>query len=170
MTDTCTYTGPGGCDATPVTEGANCPSPTITDFNPKFGPPEGGTTITIMGTDLGVSFNDFTAPGSSITVGGVTCTPDNPDNYMPGQRIDCTTTNSGGSTGTETIMITLPNGRVNSMGTEFTVVSPQITGVVPSRGPQAGGTRLTVYGSDLSIGNIEDTRITVTSGTECTVE
>ena len=89
MTDTCTYTDPGGCDATPVTEGANCPGPMITDFNPKFGPPEGGTTITITGTDLGVSFSDFTAPGSSITVGGATCAPANPENYMPGQRIDC---------------------------------------------------------------------------------
>ena len=170
MTDTCTYTGPGGCDATPVTEGTNCPPPTITDFTPKFGPPEGGTTITITGTDLGVSFSDFTAPGSSITMGGVTCMPTNPDNYMPGQRIDCITTNSGGSTGSETIIITIPNGRADSMNTLFRVVSPQITRVVPSLGPQAGGTRLTVYGSDLNIGNIEDTRITVTSGTECTVE
>ena len=172
MTDTCTYTGPGGCDATPVTEGANCPDPTITDFTPKSGPPEGGTTITIMGTDLGVSFNDFSAPGSSITVGGATCTPINPDNYMPGRRIDCITTDSGGSTGTEAIIIIIPNGRAESTNIplNFRVVSPLIMGVVPSCGPQAGGTRLTVYGSDLSIGNIEDTRITVTSGTECTVE
>ena len=166
MTDTCTYTGP---DATPVTEGANCPPPTITDFNPKSGPSEGGTTITITGTDLGVSFSDFTAPGSSITVGGATCAPTNPDNYMPSQRIDCTT-DSGGSTGSEAIIITIPNGRADSMNTLFRVVSPQITRVFPSRGPQAGGTRLTVYGSDINIGNIEDTRITVTGGTECTVE
>ena len=166
----CAYSGQGGiCDATPITVGSDCAGPSISDFNPKFGPPEGGTTITIAGTDLGISFNDFSAPGSSIQVGGVTCTPTNPDSYVPGRMISCTTTSSGGSTGSEIINIELPNG--HGMSTvRFTTVSPQITGVIPSRGPQAGGTQLTVYGTDLNIGNTENTRITLVGGTECTVE
>ena len=52
----------------------------------------------------------------------------------------------------------------------FRVASPLITGVFPSHGPQAGGTQLTVYGTDLNIGNIEDTRIALVGGTECTVK
>ena len=151
--------------------GSDCAAPSIDNFDPKSGPPEGGTTctITITGTDLGITFNDFISPGSSIEVGGVTCTPSNPDSYIPGQRVSCTTTSSVGSPGTKTILITLPNGP-GTFDTQFNVLSPRVTGVFPSRGPQAGGTQLTVYGIDLNIGNVEDTRITLVGGTECTVK
>jgi plexin A len=122
-----------------------------------------------MGTDLGISFNDFTAPGSSIQVGGVACTPTDPDSYVPGRTVSCITTSSGGSTGPRTILITLPNGAGTS-NTQFNIVSPEITGVFPSRGPQAGGTNLTVYGTNLNIGNTVNTTITLVGGTECTVK
>ena len=166
----CAYSGPGGmCDAMRITMGTDCAGPTISDFIPKSGPPEGGTTITITGTDLGTSFSDFTSPGSSIRVGSVTCTPTDPDNYMPGRMISCNTTSTGGSTGAERITITLPNGAGMS-NAEFNIVSPRVTGVFPSLGPQAGGTQVTVYGTDLNIGNTQDTRITLVGGTECIVE
>jgi plexin A len=171
-TGSCAYSGPGGvCNAAaiPITTGSDCAVPNISDFSPKYGPPEGGTTITITGTDLGISFNDFNAPGSSIRVGGVACTPTDPDGYVPGRRISCITTSSGGSTGPRTILITLPNG-AGASNTQFNIVSPEITGVFPSRGPQAGGTKLTVYGTNLDIGNTENTRITLVGGTECTVK
>ena len=168
---TCAYSGPGGvCDnAMPIIMGSDCAAPRISDFNPKYGPPEGGTTITIMGTNLGVSFSDFTAPGSSIQVGGVSCIPMNPDFYMPGQRISCITTSSGGSTGPMSITITLPNGPGTSSA-QFNIVSSRITGVFPPRGPQAGGTNLTVYGTNLNIGNTGETNITLVGGTQCIVE
>ena len=155
------------CDAMLITEGSNCTNPSISDFDPKSGPPEGGTTIIITGTDLGVSFSDFA--GNSIQVGDVTCTPTNPEDYIPGQTISCITTSSGGSTGAKTILIILPNGAGTS-DMQFNVTSPQITRVFPPRGPQAGGTQLTVYGTDLNIGNIEETRIILVGGTECTVK
>ena len=164
----CAYSG-GVCDATQVTMRADCAGPTISDFIPKYGPPEGGTTITISGTGLGISFSDFISPGSSIRVGGVTCTPTNSDNYVPGRMISCTTTSSGGSTGAERITITLPNGDGMSSAV-FNIVSPRVTGVFPSRGPQAGGTQLTVYGTNLNIGNIEDSRVTLVGGTECIIK
>ena len=102
-------------------------------------------------------------------MGGVTCTPANPDSYIPGQRVSCTTMSSVGNPGLNTILITLPNGAGTS-DTQFNVVSPRVTGVSPSRGPQAGGTQLTVYGTDLNIGNTEDTRITLVGGTECIIK
>ena len=165
----CAYSGPGAvCSATPITMGSDCAGPRITDFNPQSGPPDGGTTIIITGTDLGVSFNDFTE--NTIQVGEFNCTPTNRKNYVSGQTISCNTTDSsGGSPGPKTISITLLNGRGTS-DMQFNVVSPRITRVFPSRGPQAGGTQLTVYGSDLNIGNIVETRITLVGGTECTVK
>ena len=163
----CDYSGPGGmCDAMLIAEGSDCAYPSISDFKPKSGPRDGGTTITITGTDLGVTFSDFTS-GNSIRVGDFNCTPTNPDSYIPGRRISCTITSSGGSTGPKTIHITLPNGDGMS-DAQFNIVSPQITRVFPPRGPQAGGTQLTVYGTDLNVGNIEETRITLVGGTECT--
>jgi plexin A len=162
--DSCSFIG--DCPSQNLaTTGMQCPRPTISDFDPKFGPPEGGTTIIITGTDLGVSFNDFDE--NSIQVGGVNCMPTNPDRYVTGRRISCTTTNSGEST---TVMISLSNGDAISGEMWFTRVSPNITGVFPSRGPQAGGTNLTVYGTNLNIGNTENTRITLVGGTECTVK
>ena len=170
MTDTCSFTE--DCPAMPAQTlaiiGSQCPKPTIIDFNPESGPPDGGTTINITGTDLGVSFNDFTE--NTIQVGEFNCTPTNPDNYVSGRTISCNTTDSsGGSPGPKTIFITLPNG-CGTSDKQFNVVPPQITRVFPSHGPQAGGTQLTVYGSDLNIGNIEDTRITLVGGTECIVK
>ncbi len=35
-----------------ITDGQQCPAPDITNFSPKFGPPGGGTTITITGRNL----------------------------------------------------------------------------------------------------------------------
>ena len=167
MTDTCSFTGDCASQRlnfSLATTGSQCPMPTITDFTPKFGPPEGGTTIIITGTDLGVSFSDFAE--NSIQVGGTNCIPEDSD-YMPGRRISCTTTNSGMSTA---IMITLPNNRDASSVETFTRVSPQVIGVFPLRGPQAGGTNLTVYGTNLDIGNTVNTMITLVGGTECTVK
>ena len=148
-----------------VTTGSQCPMPTIDNFDPEFGPPEGGTTIIITGTNLGVSFSDFAE--DSIQVGGVNCIPEDSDSYEPGRRISCTTTNSTMSTA---VMITLSNGATSSGQTLFTRVSPRVTGVFPLRGPQAGGTNLIVYGTNLDIGNTEDTTITLVGGTECTVK
>ena len=170
MTDTCSFTE--DCPAMPgqtlATIGSQCPSPTIMDFNPKSGPPEGGTTITITGTDLGIAFSDFTGT-DSIQVGGATCIPTNPEDYDSGLVIMCNTTSSRGLTSSRIVSISLPNGNASS-DVRFNVVSPQIMRVFPPRGPQAGGTQLTVYGSDLNIGNIVETRITLVGGTECTVK
>ena len=124
-----------------------------------------------MGRELGVTFDDFTTNSIMIVVEGQTgvpCTPTDRESYVPGREIRCITT-AGGTIGSNAIRISLPS-RSGQSTNQFRVVSPQITRVVPSRGPQAGGTRLTVYGSNLNIGNVEDTTITVTSGTECTVE
>ena len=165
MTDTCSFTE----DCAPqnlATTGSQCPMPTIDNFDPKIGPPEGGTTIVITGTDLGVSFSDFAE--DSIQVGGVNCIPADSNGYESGQRISCTTTNSGASSAIE---ISLPNNRETTSGqTLFTRVSPQVTGVFPPRGPQAGGTNLTVHGTNLDIGNTINTTITLVGGTQCIIK
>ena len=161
--DSCSYTG--DCDT--VIPSSMCPAPILTDFSPKSGPIEGGTTITITGRELGVTFDDFI--NNSITVGGFPCIPSNHESdYIPGRQIRCNTTH-GASLGAKTIQISLPHGSGTS-NTHFTYAAPEIMRVVPIWGPVAGGTRLTVWGSNLNIGNIEDTMISIVTGTKCTIE
>ena len=73
-----------------------CPSPQITmvcsmlqcvsyndilmvQVNPNSGPYQGGTAVTINGTDLGVVFEDII----NVTIGGALCIIDN-SSYQPG--------------------------------------------------------------------------------------
>ena len=161
MTDSCTFSGQ--CDATPVSMATGCPLPTVTDFNPKSGPSQGGTTITITGRELGVNFIDV-----SIRIGSITCTTTDPDSYIPGRQISCTTI-SAVSAGPQILIVTTPAGS-NAPNLQFRYVDPQVSGVVPALGPLAGGTRLTVSGSDLNVGNTENTRVTLVDGTICDVE
>ena len=146
-----------------VDEGASCPAPVIIDFNPKIGPLEGGTTITITGRELGVSIDDF----DSITVGNILCTLVN-SSYIPGRQVLCTTGKLVAST--NSILIRLTTGHLTTSHELFKVATPGVYGVTPSQGPAAGGTRVTVWGTNLSIGNIEDTRIMTSDGVGCIVE
>ena len=148
-----------------VDEGSNCPPPVIIDFNPKIGPLEGGTTITITGRELGVSIDDFVP--DSITVGNILCTLVN-TNYIPGRQILCTTGRLVSLT--NSILIRLQSGAFTTSHELFKVATPGVYGVTPSQGPAAGGTKLTVWGANLNIGNIEDARITTASGIGCIVE
>ena len=153
------------CSTPIANEGSNCPPPVISDFNPKFGPIEGGTTITITGRELGISIDDF-AP-DSIAVGNVLCTLVN-TSYVPGRQILCTTGRLVSLT--NSVLIRLRSGTFTTAHELFQVATPRIHEVTPSRGPAAGGTRLTVWGENLNIGNIEDTRITTINRIECLVK
>jgi hypothetical protein len=44
-------------------------------FEPKSGPIEGGTNLTIKGTDLGKTFDDINGTNASIIVAGRPCIP-----------------------------------------------------------------------------------------------
>ena len=160
MTDSCTYIG--ACEAALIREGSGCPAPVIDDFNPKSGPTEGGTIITITGRDLGVTNNDVTS--NSIVVGDDPCMPVE-DGFIPGRQIRCTTIN-GSSLGKNLIRVALPSGlAISSDG--FRIATPEIIRVDPILGPAAGGTKLTVWGSNLDIGNKVNTRLHIANGTSC---
>ena len=167
MADGCAYSGE--CETSLVIEGSGCPAPVITDFNPKSGPIEGGTTITIIGRDLGVTFDDFNA--SSITVGIIPCTPIQ-EGYVSGREIQCQTTERRSliANGALSVYIelSLSSGQAVSKQ-QFRLLTPEIFEIDPIQGPVAGGTVLTLRGQNLNIGNIHDTRITI-SERECVIE
>ena len=134
-----------------VNTGAQCPAPSITMIQPQTGPPQGGTIIPITGRNLGVTFSDFTANSITLTSGSnsVQCTPII-DGYMSGREVRCRM--NVVQDGSYTLTINIPSGMGTYDGT-FVVSLPTVTGATPLRGPIAGGTRVTITGTYLDIGN-----------------
>ena len=144
-----------------LTSGQSCPDPDIISFQPTTGPPQGGTRVTITGTDLGVTFSDIL--DGLVKINSIICTPIE-EGYITGTQIVCETgpyenDNEGVVT---IILLKEPAGFRSSLSRQtFSVVTPSVLGVVPSLGPMAGGSRLVVSGEALNISNVEDTRVTI---------
>ena len=142
-----------------ATESGDCDDPVIDDFNPKNGPHQGGTRITITGTNLGVQFSDIV----SITIGNRQCLPIE-ESYEVSREIQCTVSSSVSSVDAM-IVITISSSMDNKDGESqelYRFLTPSIVSIHPSLGPVSGGTIITISGSNLNIGNTEDTRIILT--------
>ena len=145
-----------GSSSTLLTMGTQCPAPIITSFSPMSGPPDGGTVVTIHGTDLGVSINDF-ASEHSIRVGDAPCVSLN-TSYISGKQVLCRTTNATQLGGNKLVInLTRVTGPVTVIAQElFHVLLPTVVSVWPVFGPIAGGSILTIEGTDFDIGNRAD--------------
>ena len=141
-------------------------------MEPARGPAEGGTLIRVTGTDLGATFTDIAGVTLQGPSSNATCrlVDSFGSEYIPGEQVFC-----------ETEAVSFPGDyhvvlRVNRNGTSqqlqasvgFTVEQPTVRGVSPSYGPKSGGVEVTVSGSNLDIGNTEDTRVQL-SGADCAV-
>jgi hypothetical protein len=150
--------------ATPTTPPTPSTSPTITSITPATGRPEGGETITIIGTNFRNPVRViFTCEGSAATPPDpAACNGQGPKdafvssvtptqitaitpafNIATGQAVTFSIkVLSGAGTSTE--------GVVSQSGA-FTFTSPtltpKITTVSPSSGPLEGGTRVTIFGT-----------------------
>ena len=88
--------------------------------------------------------------------------------YVPGKEIGCQTPDFGDrdTPVTLSVIVTLNDNNVSS---EFTLETPNITAVDPTFGPVSGGISVKVMGSNLAIGNIENTRVTF-MGSDCIIQ
>ncbi len=153
---TCTATSPPGTANTTVhvnviTAAGTSPStandlftyngvtalPVVDSVTPSSGPTSGGQVVTIGGANLSGGSVDFgTIPGTSVT-----CTDSS-----------CTATTPPGTAGTVDVHVTTTAGTsaANPPADSYTYVAgPAVTGVTPSSGPTAGGTPVTITGTDL---------------------
>ena len=132
--------------------GTQCPAPSIAMIQPQTGPPQGGTIITIRGSNLGVTFNDFTANSITLTSGSnsVQCTPIS-EGYMSGTEVPCRM--NVAPIGSYVLAINIPSGMGTYSDGTFVAAWPTVTGATPLQGPIAGGTRVTITGTNLNIGN-----------------
>nr|WP_269330170.1 IPT/TIG domain-containing protein [Kineosporia babensis] len=138
-----TPTGTGTSPVTVVTPGGTsvaepfryAPVPAISQLTPTTGPLTGGTLVTVSG-------NDFT-DASSLTIDGssVPCTVVNASTI--------TFTTPAGTAGTKNVAITTPGGQTPPAQFRY-VTQPTIATVTPAAGPIAGGTTVTIAGSNLT--------------------
>ncbi|XP_064398635.1 plexin-B1-like isoform X2 [Halichondria panicea] len=145
------------CSNTFITEGDSCPAPVINSFTPMSGPVEGGTAITVIGTDFGGTFAEI--QNSTLTLGGVACTA-LITGYIPWHQFVCETTNFV-TGGLKVFSLTIGSRVAIENGGSFTAVNSIVSSVTPTFGPMAGGTEVVVRGTALNVGNQEDTRVSL---------
>uniref|UniRef100_A0A673JBG0 Plexin-B1 n=1 Tax=Sinocyclocheilus rhinocerous TaxID=307959 RepID=A0A673JBG0_9TELE len=126
-----------------------CPPPLITEVEPLTGPLEGGILLTIQGSNLGQSFQDIQA---GVTVAGVTCRP-LPEAYRISTRYNSSVKITASANVTAgPVVITVRGSEKGESQQTFSYQNPQLSRIVPEKGPLAGGTMLTVHGSQLLTG------------------
>ncbi|NXL84499.1 PLXB1 protein, partial [Alectura lathami] len=125
-----------------------CPAPLIHSVYPLSGPVEGGTRITITGSNLGQKHQDI---AETVTVAGIPCAVDAQE-YEISSSIVCVT---GGSWMERSghVVVEVPGGGRGASGHVFTYQNPELKSIIPTQGPKAGGTCLTLLGSKLLTGH-----------------
>ncbi len=135
--------------------------PTVTSVSPNSGSTAGGTAVTITGTNF--------ATGSTVTFGGTAAT-----NVVVVSGTMITATTPAHAAGAVTVTVTV-NGQSGSLISAFTYVAPPtVTSVSPNNGSTAGGTAVTITGTNfasgatVTFGGTAATNVVVVSGTMIT--
>ncbi|XP_029286967.1 LOW QUALITY PROTEIN: plexin-B1 [Cottoperca gobio] len=140
-----------------------CPAPVIHSIEPLSGLLEGGTIVTISGSNLGQKAEDIL---HSVSVVGIPCAVI-PSLYEVSSRIVCRTKASGGEK-VGPMSVTVSGGELGQSRQTFSYQDPFVMGVSPERGPRAGGTSLIITGRNLLTGRPSDLTITV-GGVPCNI-
>ncbi|XP_014244949.1 plexin-B isoform X2 [Cimex lectularius] len=137
---TCDYAE--SCKLTPTKE---CPKPRIDMIKPLSGPIEGGTMVTIEGSNLGLREEDV---AGKIHIGNTPC---NLVEYNVSVRIVCQT----GPSPTEKVAAVVVGNQAGftESTVHFSYKDIKLESVSPSSGPRSGGTQLAITGQFLNIGS-----------------
>ncbi|XP_051515288.1 plexin-A2-like [Myxocyprinus asiaticus] len=129
-----------------------CTNPRITEVTPMAGPPEGGTRVTIHGVNLGLSFSDMV---NNVQVAGIQCTPQE-NGYIIAEQIVCEmdATPADSKPGPVHLCVGECKPELQTRSSQlYSFVMPSVTGLSPSRGPESGGTKVTIMGVNLGAGS-----------------
>uniref|UniRef100_A0A8C8K596 Plexin-B1 n=1 Tax=Oncorhynchus tshawytscha TaxID=74940 RepID=A0A8C8K596_ONCTS len=155
---TCLY---GDSCSEPIEQ--TCPAPVIHAIEPLSGLVEGGTVVTISGSNLGQKAEDIL---HSVSVAGVSCSVI-PHLYEVSSRIVCKTEASGGEKMGQ-VSVEVSGGEFGLSSQRFSYQDPFVMEVSPQRGPMAGGSSLTITGRNLLTGRPSDITVTV-GGVPCVI-
>uniref|UniRef100_A0A669CY74 Plexin-B1 n=1 Tax=Oreochromis niloticus TaxID=8128 RepID=A0A669CY74_ORENI len=131
-----------------------CPAPVIHFLDPESGPVEGGTVVTISGSNLGQRAEDIQG---SVTVAGVPCNVIH-SRYEVSSRIVCETTSSGREESGQA-SVTVRGGGLGLSAHRFSFQNPVLSSIFPHRGPKAGGSSLTITGQALRTGHTNEVNV-----------
>ncbi|XP_062283826.1 plexin-B1-like [Scomber scombrus] len=140
-----------------------CPAPVIHFLDPVSGPVEGGTVVTISGSNLGQRAEDIQ---TSVTVAGVPCSVIH-SRYEVSSRIVCETSSSGGEKSGQA-SVKVRGGGLGLSAQIFSFQDPVLSGIFPQRGPKAGGSSLTIRGRRLRTGHPNEVSVLI-GGVPCIV-
>lgn len=118
-------------------------------FDPRLGPLEGGTNLTIEGVNLGKTYADI---ASGITVAGMPCHPYE-HLYVQTRRIVCLVDSPKSNEPRRGPVIVRVSNFKGESADFYEFVNPAIEGIEPSRGPRSGGTLLTIRGQFMNAGS-----------------
>uniref|UniRef100_A0A8C7J5E2 Plexin-A2 n=1 Tax=Oncorhynchus kisutch TaxID=8019 RepID=A0A8C7J5E2_ONCKI len=138
-----------------------CTNPRITEVSPVAGPPEGGTLVTIQGMNLGLSFSELLG---NVEVAGVHCTPQE-EGYITAEQIVCEmdSTSQGRAPGPVQLCVGECRPELRTQSSQlYSFVTSNLVGLTPGRGPESGGTKVTIVGENLGAGS----RVNVTFGNQ----
>lgn len=118
------------------------PAPTISGVSPASGPVAGGAAVTISGSN----FAEGRTVRFGTTVAAVT-------SASPSSLVAIA---PPGSAGPVAVTVANPDGQAATRSGAFTYVAPAVavTGFAPTSGPTAGGTQVTITGSNFSPGPV----------------
>jgi hypothetical protein len=141
------------------------PAPTVTAVTPVSGPLAGGTTITVTGTNLRMA--------SAVKVGTASAT----NVVVNSAGTSLTAKTPAGTAGAKSVSVTTPSGTATKASAFTYFAVPTVTAVSPAAGPLAGGTTITVTGTNLlgttsvKVGTAAATAVVVNSaGTSLTAK
>jgi hypothetical protein len=139
--DVTVTTAAGGQSATSAADDFTyIPAPVVSSISPASGPAAGGTNVTITGTNLtGATAVDFGTGNAATNV------------VVNGAGTQVTATSPTG-TGTPDVQVTTPGGQsATSANDKFTYIpAPGASSISPASGPAAGGTSVTITGTNLT--------------------
>uniref|UniRef100_A0A8C2Q4D9 Plexin A2 n=1 Tax=Cyprinus carpio TaxID=7962 RepID=A0A8C2Q4D9_CYPCA len=119
---------------------------------PVAGPPEGGTRVTIRGVNLGLSFSDMV---NNVQVAGIQCTPQE-NGYIVAEQIVCEmdAAPTDNKPGPVHLCVGECKPELQTRSSQlYSFVMPSVKGLSPSRGPESGGTKVTIMGENLGAGS-----------------
>ena len=137
-------------------------NPSISSLSPNAGPLAGGTSVTLSGAAF--------STGMSVDIGGVACAS---VSVVSTNSATCTT--GVNTAGAKTVSLTTTDGLSASLASGYSYqAAPTVTGIAPSFGPIAGGTSITVSGTNfvsgatVALGGTSCTSVNVTTSTSLT--
>ncbi|KAA0201739.1 hypothetical protein HAZT_HAZT002018, partial [Hyalella azteca] len=126
-----------------------CPSPRIDMIHPLAGPMEGGTLVTIEGSNLGLREEDIVG---NVFIGDVPC---DVQGYEVSVKITCRTGKVPPHLMTNNmhfpVHVSSPSGATMST-VKFSYTNITVDSMWPRQGPMSGGTVLSISGNYLNVG------------------